>query len=61
MVRRMLRELAITERQPPKVRESAQRAQLHRLLTDAMDHVPLYSEQLNAAGFRPDRRPGAER
>ena len=55
MIRRILRGMAISERQPRKVREAAQRGQLHRLLTHAMSHVPFYAEKLESAGFRPDR------
>lgn len=40
---------------PPAVRASAQRRQLHSLLSHAMTHVPFYRERLRDAGFRADR------
>ena len=55
MVRRILHGMLISERQPRKICEAAQRGQLHRLLAHAMSHVPFYAEQLNSAGFRTDR------
>ena len=41
MVRWILQGMARSERMPPAVRASAQRRQLHSLLSHAMTHVPL--------------------